>query len=409
MPWTPELRTTASGEPRWRVRVRHGGHQQAKVFATVEGADAFVELLEQLGVEQALYVLEVRSRAPRDAATTVRSWCLEYIAAKSGITEGTRTDYRRYAERDLGVLAELPLAAVDDTLVAQWVNGLETAGQGAKTIANKHGFLWGAFERARLKGHVPANPCTGTRLPRSETEPMVFLTHEEYARFRRYFTPKWQPFVDVLVATGLRFGEITALQVRDVDLNRSKLTVSRAWKESAGDGSGRQLGAPKTKKSERTIALAPETVAALKPLVDGKARTDFVFLNARDDVVKPQTFHDNVWAPAVRLANGEPGQRPGPKAKRVARRLDEHGNVIEPASAEEALGKRPRVHDARHTCASWLLGAGVPISYVQAHLGHESITTTVDRYGHLLPGAGEAIARALSAALTGSSSASAAD
>src|SRR5690606_39463918 len=65
-------------------------------------------------------------------------------------------------------------------------------------------------------------------------------------------------------------------------------------------------------------------------------------------------------------------------------------------------GKRPRIHDARHTNASWLLGAGVPINYVQAHLGHESIPTTVDRYGHVMPAAGVAIRAAVSGALPAS-------
>jgi integrase len=47
------------------------------------------------------------------------------------------------------------------------------------------------------------------------------------------------------------------------------------------------------------------------------------------------------------------------------------------------LTKKPRVHDLRHTNASWLIQAGVPLTVVQRHLGHESIQTTSDRYGHL--------------------------
>ena len=50
---------------------------------------------------------------------------------------------------------------------------------------------------------------------------------------------------------------------------------------------------------------------------------------------------------------------------------------------EAGLTKKPRVHDLRHTNASWLIQAGVPLTVVQRHLGHESIQTTSDRYGHL--------------------------
>ncbi|MET7795983.1 tyrosine-type recombinase/integrase [Streptomyces decoyicus] len=48
------------------------------------------------------------------------------------------------------------------------------------------------------------------------------------------------------------------------------------------------------------------------------------------------------------------------------------------------LTKRPRIHGLRHTHASWSSAGKVPLPVIQSRLGHESITTTVDRYGHLL-------------------------
>ena len=62
------------------------------------------------------------------------------------------------------------------------------------------------------------------------------------------------------------------------------------------------------------------------------------------------------------------------------------------------LEPRPRIHDLRHSHASILLGAGVPIHVVQVRLGHESIKTTVDTYGHLLPDAQAMAANAASVA-----------
>jgi integrase len=69
--------------------------------------------------------------------------------------------------------------------------------------------------------------------------------------------------------------------------------------------------------------------------------------------VRAQNFHTNVWVPALA------------KAK------------------DKELTTRPRPHDLRHTNATWLIQAGVPLLVIQRHLGHESIQTTVDRYGHL--------------------------
>lgn len=59
------------------------------------------------------------------------------------------------------------------------------------------------------------------------------------------------------------------------------------------------------------------------------------------------------------------------------------------------LGVRPRVHDLRHTHASRLIDAGVPLPVVQRRLGHESITTTVNTYGHIAVDADARAAAAL--------------
>ncbi|QIS20612.1 tyrosine-type recombinase/integrase [Nocardia terpenica] len=68
-------------------------------------------------------------------------------------------------------------------------------------------------------------------------------------------------------------------------------------------------------------------------------------------------------------------------------------------SGDPLNGKKPRIHDLRHSCAAWMLTAGVPIHVVQAHLGHESIKTTVDVYGHLDRGAAASAAAMIGANL----------
>jgi hypothetical protein len=49
------------------------------------------------------------------------------------------------------------------------------------------------------------------------------------------------------------------------------------------------------------------------------------------------------------------------------------------------LCRRRHNHDLRHTHVAWLVAGGAPLPHIQARLGHESITTTIDTYGHLLP------------------------
>ena len=65
-------------------------------------------------------------------------------------------------------------------------------------------------------------------------------------------------------------------------------------------------------------------------------------------------------------------------------------NVFTPLLTKAKL-PRIRMHDCRHTYASLLLEAGAPIHYVKEQLGHSSIATTVDLYGHLSPGANRSV------------------
>jgi len=54
-----------------------------------------------------------------------------------------------------------------------------------------------------------------------------------------------------------------------------------------------------------------------------------------------------------------------------------------------SVGEPCRVHDLRHTHAAWLIANGEHAKTIQARLGHASIKTTLDRYGHLMPGLDE--------------------
>ncbi|MBF5002521.1 tyrosine-type recombinase/integrase [Nocardia sp. BSTN01] len=68
---------------------------------------------------------------------------------------------------------------------------------------------------------------------------------------------------------------------------------------------------------------------------------------------------------------------------------------------ERKTGKRPRVHDLRHTGASWMLMNGAEIMDVQRHLGHESAQTTTSIYGHFDRRSGRRASSAMSRALRG--------
>lgn len=387
---SPELRTMKDGTERWRIRYRINGKQKPITFIRKKDAAQFATWVDKYGAEGALSMLDARQMVGRDEST-FSEWCTAHIDALSGVTGGTLDTYRAYVRRDLGELGAMPVSAIRDLHISQWVTWMQQRGQSGKTIANKHGFMYSAFKRAVKDGVVQSNPCADTRLPETIRRPMTVLTHEEFTRFLGCFTAEWIPMVQVLFGTGARFGEITALTVGDLDLDSGTIDINKAWKKNG------QLGPPKSPMSVRNLAISREIVTVLRMHTDGMPGDALVFSGEAGNRITSSQFHQRVWQPAVTLANGEvPTRQRGPGETRTRFR-----NGLTPLNP--SLGKRPRVHDARHTCASWLLRRGVPIFDVSRHMGHESIVTTTRVYGHMLPSAQNDIRAALSLGLSASS------
>lgn len=115
---------------------------------------------------------------------------------------------------------------------------------------------------------------------------------------------------------------------------------------------GTLTGPPKTPRGRRSIALTASTVNVLAPLVT-RAASELLLTAERGGPIHEGYLRGRIWAPAV-----------------VRAQL-------------RGLAKQPRLHDLRHSHVSWLIAAAVPLPVIQRRLGHESITTTIDTYGHL--------------------------
>lgn len=367
-----QQRRRASGDVVHRVMFRIDGRLTSETFGDLKAAQQFAKLVDRIGGQAAREIRSARTDS-RSNTPTLAEWFTHYLEHATGITPGTRREYERLALRTwLPDLGQLPVDAVSEDDVRRWVGrqsatltrrGTPTS---AKTISNAHGLLFHVMSRAVRAKHRPDNPCDDIDLPAGTREEMVFLSQDEFARLLEKIPEPYQPFILTLAGTGMRWGEATALRWCDIDLDADVpvVRIARAWKRSANGG--RELGAPKTSRSRRTISLPAEVVDALRPL--RSEPHELAFTGARGAQIHNQNFRPRVWAPAVKAAN---------------------------------LGKSPRIHDLRHTHASWLIAAGVPLPVIQQRLGHESIQTTVDVYGHLSGDALTVAARAASAALAG--------
>lgn len=346
-----QSRDHADGTSTWRVRWRQDGRQRSLTFADATSAELFRTNIERYGPAEAFRIIDLVDDGA--AKLTLVQWCEAHIATLTGIEDGTRNRYKAYIANDLTQI-DRPLEAVSPTVVAAWVNQMEEDGSSGKTIANKHGFLAAAMQHAVRERKITSDPCEHTRLPRKDGAEMTFLTAAEFELLHAAMTPRWQPVARWLVGTGLRFGELTALQVRDVDATHGTVRVHQAWKGRYAGSEERRKGTTKTRKGQRTINVP----ASLLDVVDLARPLDaLLFPTEGGGAISHQLFRNKAWLPALGRAGA--------------------------TDADPRLTKRPRPHDLRHTCASWMIQAGIPLPVIQQHLGHESITTTVDRYGHL--------------------------
>lgn len=197
-------------------------------------------------------------------------------------------------------------------------------------------------------GRIRSNPAHGLNLPRIRRRDYVFLTHEQVHDLARA-SGRWRLLILLLAYTGLRWGEATALRACDVDLDRRRIDVRRAY---ADVGGYLVLGSPKSHQS-RTVPIPRFLASELSAPIHGKKAEDLVFTTPSGST--------------LRLPNWR-------------------RSAFHPARTRAGFSDRLRVHDLRHTAASLMIQAGYQPKLLQEIMGHASITTTLDLYGHLYPG-----------------------
>jgi integrase len=384
-------RELASGRTVFFVRTRNAaGRQTSERFDTKREAETFAKRVERVGGPAAIAERARRDRADADYVPTLREWLPQHIEQLTGVTDRTRLDYAAMAARTwLPIIGDLPLDGIDRAAISKTINALERQGLSSKSIRNAHGLLSAVMATAVLADHIGTNPCHRMRLPRAGEVDKVrprFLTHAEYERLRAAIDPRHRLMLETMFQTGLRWSELTALTVADVRAPVPPSThnprgvppflrVNKAWK--ATPGRAMQIGPPKSRKSRRDVTIAQVTYDALVPLLD-RPGLDRLFTAPRGGPIYHGWWRARFWVPAC----------------------IEAGLATPKVEGKPYVYDGPRIHDARHTYASWLIEQGVPLELVQDMLGHESILTTRAVYGDLQPAMRLTVADAVGRAVT---------
>jgi integrase len=250
-------------------------------------------------------------------------------------------------------LGQVKLAKMTALHVEQLYVAMERAGDSPQQRHKCGKILRTALRHAVAVGLIPANPALKVPLPKSPKTEMHALDAEQAARFLKAAeTDRLYALYVLALDSGMRQGELFALQWADFDFAAGSVQVQRSLEEVRGH---LRLKEVKTAQARRRIHLSRFAQDALhehrkRMLAEGHAGGP-VFCDTEGGWLRKSNLVRYWFHPALARA-GLP---------------------------------RIRFHDLRHTCATLLLLADVNVKVVSERLGHSTIQMTLDTYSHVLP------------------------
>jgi integrase len=239
------------------------------------------------------------------------------------------------------------LSAITRNHLQDIVDRLVAEGRAPSTVRNTLLPLRAIYRRAVSREEVTTNPTLKLALPSVRGGRDRIARPSEAAALIASAPTRDQAIWATAFYAGLRLGELRALDWQNIDFEHGLIHVEHAWDPKAG------LIEPKSRSGKRRVPLTSTLRGHLLAhrLRQGRAGEGLVF---GETLTRP--FH------------------PGAVVARARTVWEQQGLAT------------IRLHECRHTYAAFMIAAGVNAKALSTYMGHSTITITLDRYGHLLPG-----------------------
>ncbi|MGO0578116.1 tyrosine-type recombinase/integrase [Ornithinimicrobium panacihumi] len=348
--------------PSGRIQARYTGpdgitHTAPTTFSTKGDAEAW------LAIQRAAITLGKWRPASQDgqvSQTTFAEYAETWLRDRA-LKPRTRAHYRQLLDRQLlPRFGTLRPASITPEAVRDWH---ARTGTGTPTLrAHCYSLLRAILTTAVQDGLLPANPCHIRGAGNAKTVHKIRpASVAELEALVSAMPERYQVMTLLAAWCGLRFGELTELRHKDVDLSLGVLRVRRAVSRVDGEY---VVGAPKSDAGVRDVAVPPHLIPALRNHLHSLAK-------GRDTLLFP--------------AAGDSSRHLAPASLY---------RVFYRARAEAG---RPdlRWHDLRHTGAVLAAQTGATLAELMGRLGHSTPQAAL-RYQHVAGGRDAEIAAALS-------------
>lgn len=384
---------TKRGDRKWQIRSYRGEENGKKVYEsrTINGT--------KRDAEKALAKLSTQIQSgqlPRRSTYRLGEWCEWWLdnIKNQRLRAVTLGDYRSNLERYVkpDTIWKVRLQQVTTEHLQAFLRRLQDDPNrklGPRSIKMIHSILSGALNSARRLGKIATNPARDVELPKQKGREMRALSGEEVRRLLVALQgDRFEHYFRLAVDSGARPSELLALQWRDADLDAGTISIVRTLPRLK-KGDPVRFEDPKNSSSRRTLAVHPTTVRAL---VAHRGLMAQERLKAGRGSIRSTDL----------IFTSEP--RPAPRRGGVSviggGPVDQRNltNRHFKSAVDRAKLGHLRLYDLRHTMATALLMAGVPVNAVSARLGHASAAMTLDVYAHVMPEAHQMVASAIDAA-----------